>query len=145
MQRGDLSNKVLPSLVIVFEGAIGTLREGNVADFDEALGKDRIRMAMTYFDLDPNYLRIMLDLVWRRGFNIHLVTWMGEDAAEYITELMDEENIPVAEVIRSSPDKMARELIYRPDIIRLYDPDPDHAFKYGGKGVYLTNPNQLGT
>lgn len=149
MQHGNLSNRVMPSIVVVFEGAVGLLPEDKIKDYHKAVSKNRWWQAVDLFELNRMYLLKFLDLTWNKGFNIELCTWMGhgteyDDAALRIAERMDFENIPIYSVWSDAPDKLAREVSYLPRIARIYDPDPNHVFKYGGKGVLLTDPNQLG-
>lgn len=149
MQHGNLSNQVMPSIVIVFEGSVGLLPEDKLKDYNKAVSRNRWWEAVDLFQLSRPYLSKFLDLVWNKGFNLEICTWMGhgteyDDAALRISERFDFENVPVYSVWSSTPDRLARESSYLPRIARIYDPEIGHAFKYGGKGVYLTDPNQLG-
>lgn len=149
MKHGNLSNKVMPSLVIVFEGAVGVLPEEKIKDYHKLVARNRWWEAIDLFELSFPYMNKMLDLTWNKGYNLELVTWMSfdtehHDAALRIAERMDVENVPVYSVWASTPDQLARSLPYLPRIARVYDPDPAHVFTYGGKGVVLINPNQLG-
>lgn len=144
MQRGDLSNVSAPSIVIVFEEAIGRVPEELLMKFQKEIAKNRWYSAVDYYALNEPMLRKMMDLAWRQNINIRIVTWTHPDAVQAIQEIMDEENVPVREVFYTTPERLARELAYRPDIIKIYDPDPAHRFTYGGKGEILTDYNQLG-
>lgn len=149
MKHGNLSNRVMPSIVIVFEGLVGLLPEDMTKDYHKAVGRDRWWQAVDLFQLSRPVLSKMLDLVWNKGMNLEICTWMGhgteyDEAALRIAERMDFENVPVYSVWSSEPDKLARQLPYLPRIARVYDPDPAHVFTYGGKGVYITDYNQLG-
>ena len=144
MLHGDLDNKPSPRLVVVFEGAIGILSRENKKHFDKAVSKDRWWDAINCFELNDLTVRKLIDLTWRENFNVNVVTWMGKDAAMAIQELMDEENIPVRGCFASTPTRLARDLSYNPDILAVYDPDPDHRFTFGSKGIVLIDPLQLG-
>jgi hypothetical protein len=134
---------MLPRLLIVFEGAIGVLPVDKQAAFDKAVRKRRWWEAIDLYELNELILSKILDLHWRLDINITVVTWMGEDAELAISMRLDDEGIPVG-TMSSSPNRLARELAYRPDIMAVYDPDPAHVFTYGGKGVVLTDANQIG-
>lgn len=144
MQRGDLSNRVSPSLVIVFEGAIGILKDEDKDKYAKAVYRNRWKAAIDLYYLDELYLHKITDLIWRQGFNIEVCTWLGDDAAPMIGDRLDEENIPVSAVWASTPAKLSRQLAHLPRIMCVYDPDPSHVFTYGSKGVLLTSPHQLG-
>lgn len=144
MQHGDLSNQVAPKIVVVFEGAIGILSRDNQKHFDKFVKKNDWWSAVNCYDLQDIYLRKLLDLTYRENFNVVIMTWMGKDAAEALNELMDEENIPIHRVSHSTPERLARDLAYNPDIIAVYDPNPEHRMTYGAKGIHLVDPFQLG-
>lgn len=144
MQHGDLSSHVVPSIVIVFEGAVATVAADDQAAFDKHADKGDWVKAVDLFALNPRMLDKINHLIWFKEMNIEICTWYPDEAAFFIGELMDQENIPVKSVWSSEPDKLARQLIHLPRIARIYDPDPAHVFKYGGKGVHLTDVNQIG-
>lgn len=145
MRHGDLSNKPSPRLVIVFEGAVATIpvERTELAHKMEKKG-DWEGLITRCYELNDLMLRKILDLTWRENFNVQIVTWMGEKAAIAIKQLLDEENIPVQGIFHSTPSRLSRDLAYNPDIMAVYDPDPDHRFTYGSKGVFLVDPLQIG-
>ncbi len=144
MLKGDLSNKMLPRLVVVFEGAVGVIPDDKRKAYIKFCQKKRWRDAVKCYELNDLMLSKLLDLRWRQDVNVNLVTWLHEDAAMAIEERMDDEGIPVGGCFYSTPSKLTRELAYAPDIVAVYDPDPDHIFTFGSKGVVLTDVNQIG-
>lgn len=144
MKHGDLSNKTAPKLVVVFEGAVAILPHENEKHFEKFVKKNDWWSAINCYELQDLMMRKLLDLTYRENFNVIMMTWMGKEAAEAIDALMDEENIPVHQVSYSTPERLARDLSYNPDIIAVYDPDRDHQMTYGAKGVYLVDPFQIG-
>lgn len=145
MLKGDLSNKMLPRIVVVFEAGVGEVPADKEKQFHKAMQKKRYAEAVGYFDLNEIMLRKLLDLKWRKDVNVSIVTWMGDDMASAIAEKMDDEGIPIGECFASTPYKLARSLAYKPDVIAVYDSDDGHVFTYGGKGVVLVDPAQLGS
>lgn len=144
VKHGDLSNKPSPRIVVVFEGAVGIIDQGSQKTFDRLSKRGRWIQAMKCYALQEIMLRKLLDLTYRENFNVQIVTWLGEEAASAIKQIMDEENIPVLGVFASTPSRLSRDLAYNPDIMAVYDPDPDHRFTYGSKGVVLLDPFQIG-
>jgi hypothetical protein len=144
MKNNDLSNKMLPRIVVVFEGKLGVLPKENEKACAKAFNKKHYDEALGYYELDELMMRKLLDLRYRQDINVSIVTWLGDDMAVAISELMDEEGIPIGECFASTPSRLARELAYNPDIVTVYDPDDDHRFTYGSKGVVLVDANQLG-
>jgi hypothetical protein len=142
VERGNLSNVVMPRLLVVFEGAIGILPEGRGAGKLARKGKwgEIVDMCV----LDRLILAQMLRVVRMYGMNLDIVTWLGYDMAKEVERRMDEENIPVHGVFASTPDMLARELAYMPDVAWVYDPDPSHVFTFGRRGVLLKSAAQIG-
>lgn len=142
LQRGQLDNKAMPRMVIVFEGAIGILPEDNTKNYNKYASKGQWWRAVDCFEINESMTRKILDLGWRLNYNITIVTWMSEDAAQAVEEKLN--FLPIRGCFYSSPSQLAMDLPFNPEIIKVYDPDPAHVFTYGGKGVVLTSPTQLG-
>lgn len=130
MQFGDLSNRVAPRILIVFEGGLTYPDE----DYSNIL---KIK-------LNPKVVDRILYLTFRKDINIEIVTWMDEDTADDISELLARNNLPVKGCYNHSPSLLARELSHRIDIICVYDPDPEHVLLFGSRGMLLTDANQIG-
>jgi hypothetical protein len=144
MERGNLSNVVMPRLLIVFEGAIGTLPGESVKAAEKLARKGKWGEVAGMYVLDKLIMAQMLRVVRNFGMNLDIVTWLGYDMAQEVERRMDEENIPVHGVFTSTPDMLARELAYMPDVAWVYDPDPSHVFTFGRRGVLLKSAAQIG-
>lgn len=144
MKHGDLSAEVAPRIVIVFEGIVGILPDPNDKKYLKAINKKLWAEAIRCWKLDGRVLGLLWHLTANKSLNIEVCTWLGPDMAEAIRDLLDEANVPVRDVWSSTPAKLSRELAYLPDIIKVYDPDPNHVFTYGGKGEYVTTVSQIG-
>lgn len=144
MEKGNLSNIVMPRLLIVFEGKLGMLPAQNQKAYDKAVKRGRWGEAADLFTLDKLMMAQMVRVVRNIGMNLDIVTWLGDNMATEVARRMDDENIPVHDVFASSPDMLARELAYMPDVAWVYDPDPAHVFTFGRKGVLLKEVAQIG-
>lgn len=149
MQNGDLSNKIAPRHVIVFEGGLAGLLPENKKAFQKAYGGKRYWEAIWYWDWNPMMLAQIERVVRTMDVNIEVCTWIGHnlehhDFALAIADELDRMNVPVRSVWASDPFQLAKDLAYLPDIAAIYDPDPDHVLTFGRRGVYLTNPSQIG-
>jgi len=145
MQGGDLSNTPVPRIVIVFENAIGFLPEDRREEWRVLSRAGDWDAVARLFVLDQQMLRKITDLSWRFSVNIDVVTYCGPEAfAEALARLFDRENVIVRIVFASLPERMARATSYEPDIMAVYDANPEHALVYGRKGVHLTSFRQLG-
>lgn len=141
MQGGDISNEVVPRLVLAFEGTLGIPREkkpenrfvGGFRQFGRR--KALAEHAVADFDINEPLARVVWDTVWRYGYAIDVVTYLGEDFARALEARLDEENLPISSVWADEPHKLARSIAYRPDIACIYD-NTNHLF-YGSKGRFL--------
>lgn len=144
MFRGDLSNVVVPRILVVFEGAIGHLREEDLKKFYKYQSKRRFAEALECFDVSELMLASILRVCMRDNLNVSLVTWMQQGMAEAIAELMNYYSVPVRGCVSESPYLLSAKLPYNPDIIAVYDPDPEHVLIFGSKGVLLDSPGRIG-
>lgn len=144
MRYGDLSSKVVPRLIVVFEGAVGILPENKKKAYDKCVKKVFWADAIDLFEINENVAGRIVWLMVKKDVSISLVTWMPVDAADAIEDRMNEENIPVRGCFSATPQILARQLAYKPDVVTVYDPDPAHILTYGSKGVYLTSAAQIG-
>lgn len=145
MKGNDLSNNPVPRIIIVFENALGFLPDDRRDTWRDLARDGRWDDVARLFELDPIMLRKIVDLTHRFSVSIDVVTYCGpEEFARALERLFDYENVPVRIVTASTPERVARKTSYEPDIITIYDGNPEHGLAYGPKGVYLTDHRQLG-
>jgi len=149
MRHGDLSNKVSPRHVIVFEGGLAVLPLEPEKDFQKAYKRKKYWEAIRCWQWNTPVLGQIERIVRTTDLNIEVCTWIGYDLEHHdfalaIGEELDKMNIPVRSVWASTPFQLAKDLAYLPDIACIYDPDPDHVLTYGRRGIYLTHPSQIG-
>lgn len=145
MEHGDLSNVVVPRILVVFEGLVGYLQPDQVAEYNTRGSRGDWPGAVALWDLNVLALRKLNDLIIRRDIKVEIVTFaMPPEGAQALTERFDEESVPVSRVVSSTPERTARRLAYAIDVARVYAPDPSHALMCGGKGYHVTSVHQLG-
>lgn len=145
MLYGDLSNVVVPRLVLVFEGALGFLPPDRVEDYNKLGSRGAWDQAARCWDLHDLMMRKIRDVTIRQNFQLEVVTYAGPpEFAQSLQELFEEEGLVISRVLSSTAVRMARRLAYAPDIAYVYDTDPQHVMMYGGKGRHLTSVHQLG-
>lgn len=142
MRFGDISNKVSPRILLVFEGALGLCTDTH--KLDKALAKGKVMTAVKLFELNQLALHVLDYLYWKKDINIEVVTFLGEEFAEELAALLDERSVPVHRVWSSTPDALARRIAYMPDLAVVYDPEPARWLAYGAKGRYLQDVRQIG-
>jgi hypothetical protein len=146
MKHGDLSSAPVPRFVVVFENGIGTLPDSRRAQWRKLARKGRWDDVAALFDLSPMMLRKITDLTFRHNVSVDVVTYCGPvDFAAALARRFDAEHVPVRIVQASTPDRMARRTSFEPDIVAVYDGNPEHAMVYGRKGKPLQHWSDIGT
>lgn len=140
MEKGDISNEIVPRLALVFEGLIGVLPKQNMRKETVARKLGQWKRVINYFEPnEPIALRIW-DLTHRFNFTLTAITWMPPSTVEHIENWLDAQNLPIGRVQATTPVLLSRSIAYQPDLAAIYDPDPSHRFTFGGKGRIVLDP-----
>jgi hypothetical protein len=141
MQNGDISNEVVPRLVIAYEGMLGLLPEKPDRYVTELVARKfgrRARMAqrtVDAYEINDALARVIWDTTWRHRYTVDVVTYLGEDAVAPLEARLDVEGLPIGRVWATTPDRLARRLPYMPDVAAVFD-NENHLL-YGSKGRML--------
>jgi hypothetical protein len=141
MQGGDISNEVVPRLVIAYEGMLGLLPEKPDKYVTELVARKfgrRARMAqrtVDAYEINDALARVIWDTTWRHRYTVDVVTYLGEDAVAPLEARLDVEGLPIGRVWATTPDRLARRLPYMPDVAAVFD--NEHHLIYGSKGRML--------
>jgi hypothetical protein len=144
MKHGDLSNRVSPRVLLVFEGSLGYLEDKDRKAYMKFAGRGRWYRAVRLWKLDEMYVRQILYLYWKLDYNVEIVTFLGDSFAAELSDYLADEQVVVHNVWASTPTLLARKIAFMPDLSRVYDPDPERWLTYGGKGTYIRSHTQLG-
>lgn len=144
MKGNDLSNVVASRIIVVFEGLLGWLDAGKVDEYTKHVAEEHWNSAVSCFTFNNDVINRILYLTWKSNYNIHVVTWFPQQAADVIADRLDSLSIPVRSVFSSTPEDMAKMLVYNNDITCIYDPVPQHVLTFGSKGYLVTNANEIG-
>ena len=142
MEHGDLSNKVSPRVLLVFENALGYCVD--MSKSDKYLAKKNFTRAFGYWDFNEMILRQILWLFHKKDVRTEVVTFIPGDFVDEIKVALDELDIPVHRVWCTTPENLGRQIAYMPDLACVYDPEPQRWLMYGSKGRFLTSATQLG-
>src|SRR5687767_1895788 len=113
MEKGDLSNEVVPRLAIVFEGLIGRLDTALAAQQEKAFVRlRRYKRAAHCWTIDRHVTAHMWDLTWRHNFSVDVLTYKQDRYAEAIEALLDEYLLPVSNFISTTPEEFSKRLAY---------------------------------
>lgn len=143
VQNGDLSNKVSPRILLVFEGALGFC--SNEKKFAKAAAKQDWERALSFWEFNELLIRQILWLFHRRDVNTEIVTFKPEGFATELRYRLDTMDIPVHRVWSTSPENLGRQIAYMPDLACVYDPEPERWLMYGSKGRLLSRATELGS
>jgi hypothetical protein len=144
LKNGDLSNRAVPRIVVVFENAIGFLPDDRRDEWRKLSKAGQWDDVVSLFELDHMMLRKIAWLCFHRSITIDVVTFCGPEAfARALERLFDREHVPVSIVQASNPERLARRTSFEHDIVAIYDGNAHHRLVYGRKGVYLTDHRQL--
>jgi hypothetical protein len=141
MQGGDISNEVVPRLVLAYEGMLGVLPEKPEGYVHELVARKfgrRARMAkrtVDAYEINDALARVIWDTVWRFKYSVDVVTYLGEDAVEPLEARLDAEGLPIGRVWSTTPERLARRLPYMPDVAAIFD--NEHHLIFGSKGRSL--------
>ncbi|MFE4681552.1 hypothetical protein ACFRNJ_12040 [Streptomyces sp. NPDC056721] len=141
MQGGDISNEVVPRLVIAYEGMLGILPEKPEGYVQELLVRKfgrRARQAqktVDAYEINEPLARLIWDTVWRFRYSVDVVTYLGDDSVGPLEARLDIEGLPIGRVWSTTPERLARRLPYMPDVAAVFD--NDHHLIYGSKGRAL--------
>lgn len=145
MRGNDLANSPVPRVIIVFENAIGFLPDSRRDEWKKLSKQGKWSEVARLFELDQILLRKITWLTHRYSMSIDVVTFCGPAAfARALERLFAFENVPIRIVQATTPERLARKTSFEPDIVSIYDGNPEHQLVYGKKGVYLTDHRQLG-
>lgn len=140
MQRGDLSNELVPRLVLVFENLVGIVPKGpSRVSYEGFLRTKRWKRAIPYLLVNDLLAKQMWHVTWHLHYQLEVVTFLHEDAVQPISDWIDVQDLPVHRVWYSDPNKLARKIATMPDLAVIFDPDPRHALTFGRKGRII-NP-----
>lgn len=142
MEHGDLSNKVSPRLLLVFENALGWCTDKTKCE--KELKRQHWEKSFGYWTWNELMLRQILWLFHKKDVRTEVVTFMGEGFADCIKFELDALDIPVHRVWSTTPESLGRQIAYMPDLACVYDPEPSRWLMYGSKGRFIEHANQLG-
>lgn len=142
MEKGDLSNEVVPRLLVVFEGLLGYLPDTTTrAKFAVECKFHRWKQALNCFVVNERMARLIVDAAWRYKYAVDVVTFLGEEFDELLPPLLDDRwQLPIGNCWAEDPTVLARRLAYAPTIAGVFHAMPDLQHTFGSKGV-LVDPN----
>lgn len=146
MLKGDISNAVQPRLLLVFEGALGHIEGDAVQEFNTLATRGKWREAWDLWTLHELMMGKIWNVTQKQFIQTSVVTFVHDSplAGAGLQAVLDSHGLPVSEVLAMTPQRLAREVAFMPDVARIYDANPESWAMYGRKGVALTNVNDYG-
>jgi hypothetical protein len=145
MDKNNLSNVVVPRVLLVFEGALGHIAGQDIDEFNYRASLGNWAEAWQMWTLNDGMAGKIWQVAKTQFIQTSVVTFIAEfeEAGAGLTEYFDGHGLPISEVIATTPKKLARELAYMPDVACVYDANPDTWAMFGRKGQALTNVNDF--
>jgi hypothetical protein len=146
LKNGDLSNEVVPRIVLVFEGALGYISRENRKKFDKYIARERWYEAAGCWEIHDQVAQRIWYLVRHRSLTLDIVIFAGpeEFGAALEIRIKDFEELPVHNVWATRTELLARKIAYMPDLLCVYDPNPERWLTWGSKGRPITRAEDLG-
>lgn len=143
MERGDLSNRLPPRWLFVFENVVGRVPPKKTAEWKLAMRLGRFKRAVGCYEMEPHVIKVLWDLYWRRDYRFDVVTFMGEGFRDALEKRLDRESVPFSNVWAEDEDTLARRLAYMPDVQYVVHGDTSRHLTYGPRGLLVTDPGAL--
>ena len=146
MQHGNLANKASPKVLLIFEGALGSLSSRHAAYFKKLARKENWHDAAAVWELNKLMMRQINHISWQSNFNVEVITYVaGQDFAAAMEERFASFNLSISTVsYYTSAVELSNQMPYELNILAVYDPDAMRSMTYGAKGRHLTSAHQLG-
>lgn len=146
MKDGNLASGSCPRISIVWEGAVAICNDEK--KFWKLAGKGRYAEALENWYPVELVARKIGWLYHRKSVNIEVISYISvKDKAEFQMELtywLDRHGLPILGVTVTTPEIMSRQASFIPDLVKIYDPEPERWAMYGGKGEFLHRVEQIG-
>lgn len=142
MKNGDISNEVVPRLLIEFEDLIAHLPEATNRRWAIRPRQNGKRSAQVEaWEIDDLVVKVMWDLTWRARQQLEVITIQGEDFALRLANRLDVEQVPAQRVWHADPRMLARRLVAMPYVSAVYTGSPERAALYGKWGRLVSPDN----
>lgn len=138
MEGNDISNEVVPRLMLVFEGLVGILPAKDERKAERLIRRKKYSEAVAIYEVNEPMAHRMWDITLRLHYSLDVVTWLSPGFAKSVREWVDEHDLPVQHVTYQDKTSFARKISFMPYVTRLYDPDPADRFTWGSKGRIIS-------
>lgn len=142
MLGNDISNEIAPRFMFQWEGLLARYIEPEGYDrLVHTLGRrnGKIAYQINQYEFDGKMVAHLWDIQWRSRYSIDIVSFLDPLAEDAIQKRLDDARIPYANLIMTTPDRLARELAYMPHIFAVYFADPKLSLTFGGRGRHVAD------
>jgi hypothetical protein len=135
MQANDLSNASSPVVYVVWEGLIATT--GDARRFGWYLRTHRPAKALAVYETHTRAVVAMWQVMRRGAFRFGVVTFLPAPVAALLGERLDQDHVPYAELIATTPEEFSRRMAFMPWLAAVIDPDASRLLLYGSYGRHV--------
>jgi hypothetical protein len=145
VRSNDLSSDPVARIALVADGALCWPPDDRLKDWDRVINRGHWKEAAEMLEFNERMCTVIWDRSWRCNMIIDVITYLGPDQwAAALADRIGAEELPVHKVWATTPTLLGRKLAFMYDLVRVYDPYPEHQLMFGQKGRLITNVNQLG-
>lgn len=140
MQHGDLSNEIAPKLFFVIEDLLIHFEAPEKVD-RRVRRRDWKRLARET-QIDGKLVAHLWDLVWRTPYSHELITVTSdhEDWLDALQTRFERFNVPHSGLMGfDGPDRLAQNLVFMPNVLRIYHGREDWRFRFGPLADFLSD------
>jgi hypothetical protein len=140
VQGGDLSNRLPPRWLVVFEGVIGVHPEPRLRQqYDFWAKTRRWNRAVRTFQPEADVIKRLWDMTWRQDYKFDVATFLPCGSGPVRTWL-DVNNVPAVNVLPyEAPVDLGKRLAYMPDVYAVVHASEEDRFMYGHRGVLVSD------
>lgn len=133
MQRGNLSNRLEPSILFTWEHLLAEVAPGQEKREQRMVEKGRWKKALDCWREDPHMRQVLADIVWRKGYTVEVLTYYPPPFAVLLKEQLNDMRYPFSYVTCGWPkDTFASQLAAMPWVVVVYH--PEQSYIYGTRG-----------
>lgn len=140
MLRGDISNEIAPKLFFIIEDLLVTFERPDRVE-RRVRRKDWDRLARET-QIDGQLVAHLWDLVWRTPYSHELITLTSdhEDWLDALQMRFERFNVPHSGLLGfDGPDRLAQNLVFMPNVLRLYHGREEWRFRFGPLGELVSD------
>lgn len=136
MKAGTLSNVAQGKYLVVWDGLLATLPDEAAIHRFNSYHRVKARgKAIREWETNTITRRALLDLAYRRSYQVDLVTFLDPTYTQKIKARARGDELPITTVYSFTEDKLDEYARLEPYVLGVIHPFTDRPFLFGSKGI----------